>query len=97
MHHVRSYRRTVLTVGKPTPLSDQSLIAEHLTVFALATNTDLLYLGDRGVQAAAGFETGYQMRRNDVQTFHCVDLKDIWIDAKVAGEGVSLGVVLNGL
>lgn len=97
MERVRSFRRTVPTIGKPVPLVDQSMPVAHVTIFAMSTNTGRIYLGDNGVQAVAGLESGFQMFTNDSQTFHDVDLKDIWIDATVVDEGVTIGVVVRGL
>lgn len=86
-----SGRKTVTAVGKAERLSSVSLFAIHVDVFALDANTDRVHVGSQTVRADTGMESGWPLTRLESVTFKNVDLMDIWLDAAVAGEGVSWG------
>ena len=92
-----SGRRTVATIGQVLPLSDvwAGPIAS-LDVVALDTNTSLIYIGAENTVAAVGSQCGIPMRASDVMHYENVWLKDIFIDARVAGEGVTFGGTYEG-
>ena len=84
-------RKTVTAVGKAERLSSVSLFVSHVDVFALDANTDRVHVGCQNVRADTGLESGWPLTAKESVTFTTVDLMDIWLDAAVAGEGVSWG------
>lgn len=88
---VKAGRKTVTAVGKAERLSSVSLLVTHVDVFALDANTDRVHVGDQNVRADTGMESGWPLTRLESVTFKNIDLMDIWLDAAVAGEGVSWG------
>ena len=88
---VKAGRKTVTVVGKAERLSSVSLFALHVDIFALDGNTDRVHVGDMNVRADTGLESGWPLTRLESVTFTNIDLMDVWLDAAVAGEGVSWG------
>jgi hypothetical protein len=91
MMAVASGRKTVATVGEAERISTVPLQVTHVDIFALDVNTDRVHVGDKNVRAATGMESGWPLSAKESVTFTNVDLMDIWLDAAVAGEGVSWG------
>lgn len=97
-------RVVILTPGKPQPLCELPKLVKTVTIFALAANTGVIHVGGPGVRAAEGSANGYHLiggsnhvGRPDALTlpppgipYEAIDLNDWWIDATVAGEGVSI-------
>jgi hypothetical protein len=77
-------RKTVATVGEPERLSTVPLQV-------LDANTDRVHVGCENVRAGTDMESGWPLSAKESVTFTNVDLMDIWLDAAVAGEGVSWG------
>ena len=83
--------KTVPTPGTPVPLSDTDLWVHSLVVIADPSNTGIIYCGDSTVHKdtkpvgpiGAGYSLPYAVGPNKF------NLNDIYIDATVAGEGVS--------
>ena len=86
-----SGRITVEVTGVPVPLSQESQPFAWLIVRGMKNNTDVVHVGSRSVRAKAGFESGIMLRATDEQRFENGDLKDLWVDSIVAGEGVFWG------
>ena len=96
MASLKSGRQLVFTVGEPVRLSDVSMIVQDVDVTALSTNTGTIYVGDVDVGAAAGSEAGFSpLSAGDALTFENVDLREIWLDATVAENGVHWGAVIE--
>lgn len=71
----------------------QLTIDSPLAVSALSTNTDSVFVGGANVNTGNGFE----LEPGDIIIFnHINSLTSIWVDALVAGEGISW-LVLNDL
>lgn len=97
---------SVTTAGTPQRLSATSLNANSILIMAKDTNTGNVYIGHSQATAASGkgavLEIGdsYVVRgsydRNMLESF---DLKEIWVDADISGDGVVVQYVranING-
>lgn len=82
-------RTIVADIQRNVRLSAVSLIAEHVDVVALATNTDTVWIGSDRVNATSGGERGMPLLKQDVASWDNVDLSTIYIAAEVANEGVT--------
>lgn len=84
---LRSGQKVVTTVSVHVPLSDSPQIYKELNIIAGSANAGLIYVGDNEVSPS----TGFVLPRGGALTFKNVDVSTIYIDASVAGEGVSFG------
>lgn len=82
-------RKTVTSAGTPEALSSTSKAIRKLIVSALTDNTDVIYVGDKTVRAADGSESGVALYASNTIELNIADLKDVFIDVRVGGEGVS--------
>lgn len=86
-------RVIVIAPGTPRPLCDHPFVVKEVTIAALATNTRAIHVGGSGVRARDGEANGLPVlngQRPDMWTWHDVDLSQVWIDAIIAEEGVSI-------
>lgn len=61
-----------------------------IAIFALHSNTSIVFVGDSGATAALGSENGYPLEAGiGVIIERNARTMDIWIDARVSGEGVT--------
>lgn len=84
-------RRTVTEVGNPVRLVAYPKLVTHVDIFALDANADRVHVGCQNVRATTGMESGWPLSAKEAVTFTNVDLSTIWLDARVATEGVSWG------
>lgn len=85
-----SGQRTVTTAGTAVSLAAASTLANGpLMVKALDTNTGVVALGNDGANDVT-VSNGIRLAAGEVVIFDFVgDLKSIWLDSAVNGEGVS--------
>ncbi len=79
----------ITTAGFREPLSVTPLSARKLFIQALASNTTLVFVGDVSVLAAAVSPAGIGLDASESLILEDVDLSQVYIDARTAGEGVS--------
>lgn len=79
----------VTSAGTPEPLSATTIPIRKLYLKAKRKNTGYVAIGDSGVDAAEATEQGYSLESEDPIVLEFADLKDIYADVTVDGEGVS--------
>lgn len=84
-------RKTVTTPGAAVALR-ASLSCKWVCATALKTNTDQVNVGGSGVLATAGSSTGQPLAAGESVTIPVNDAAKVFVDARVAGEGVSFTV-----
>ena len=92
MARLQGGRKVVATAGTPVPLGTTSLSVLTVKVQALATNTDEVAVGGSDVDAAEGAENGIVLDADQIVEFGVAEVDeigDIYVDARVDGEGVS--------
>jgi len=89
---IQNGHKTVTTAGTREPLmTGQDARVLSVTIKALSTNTDLVYVGDSTVASTNGFE----LAANETVSFstedpnQLINLSSINLDVAVNGEGVS--------
>jgi hypothetical protein len=84
-----SGQKTVTTAGTAVAMSTGQVINGPLMVKALDTNTGTVALGNDGADDVT-VSNGIRLDAGDSVVFEFVgDLKSIWLDSAVNGEGVS--------
>ncbi len=83
-------RLTIDDAGKPQPLSSVSQTVKVLQITALRTNSQLVFLGNHNVLATSGDERGIELHPGQRVTFTDgeIDLSKLYLDARVADEGI---------
>lgn len=84
-------RKTVTTPGTAVAIR-ATLACKWVTGNALFSNTQQVNIGGSGVLAAAGSSTGRGLQPGDSFSYPVADAAELFIDARVAGEGVSFTV-----
>jgi hypothetical protein len=85
-------RKTVTTAGTPVAISSASLTCKWVQVTALKTNTGQVNVGGTGVSAVLGSSTGDPLNAGESVTYPVDNANKVFVDARVAGEGVSFTV-----
>lgn len=86
--------KTVDTAGRSVRLSDTSCPFRKCVVYARYSNTGLIRLGHSDkVYAVSTQERGIPLWPGESREFTDDDLRDIWMDAEVDGEGVTWDLV----
>jgi hypothetical protein len=92
-------RLTVPVVGVPVVLATCQDEAEYRdfsanvrwgTLTALPTNGDRIAIGDRYARAASGSLRGLILNAGEKMKLDGLDLSELWVDAAIANNGVSL-------
>lgn len=78
----------VKVVGTPVALA-ASTPCKWVTITALPSNTRQVNIGAAGVTSVSGSDTGVPMLARDSVTIPVADVALLFVDALVAGEGVS--------
>lgn len=81
--------KRITTAGFREPLSVTPFAASKLFIQALAPNTTLVFVGDVSVLAATVSPAGIGLDAGESLILENVDLSQVYIDARTAGEGVS--------
>lgn len=84
-------RKTVTTPGTAAALR-ASLACKWVCVTALPTNTQQVNVGGAGTLAASGSSTGSPLAAGQSITLPVDDVAKVFVDVRVAGEGVSFTV-----
>lgn len=84
-------RQTVTTPGTAVAIR-ASLACKWVQVTALKTNTGQVNAGGSGVVATAGSSTGDPLNAGESVTYPVDDANKVFVDARIAGEGVSFTV-----
>lgn len=89
-----SARKTVTTPGTAVALATSSTAFSWLAITAETDNTGKVAVGDANADATATTQQGALLSAGDPPLIlrardGADDLKDIWIDASVAGDGVA--------
>lgn len=84
-------RKTVTTAGTAVAIR-ASLACKWVQVTALTSNTQQVNVGAGGVLAAAGTSTGTPLAAGQSTTIPVDNASKVFVDARVAGEGVSFTV-----
>lgn len=82
-------RAVVASSGTAVPISASVNYVTAVTVTALPTNTNLVWVGGPTVKAAVGQERGMPLDASDSFYMEVADLNRIYIDAITNGEGVT--------
>lgn len=77
--------RTITTPGTELVLSDDGELRVGVTVKALATNSDVIFIGAASVDSTNGF----QLSAGEQIFVTVTNLNQIYVDVTVGGEGVS--------
>lgn len=80
--------RTVTTTGTDVRLSETSIPAAWVLITAQEDNTSKISVGVAGVDATIATGTGTPLDPGDSVQLTCNDLRDVYIDSLVSGEGV---------
>lgn len=81
-------RKTSTTPATPVQLASSTRIQE-VTITALSSNTNPIYIGDINVSAALGAERGTQLQPTGSVTLKITDLSKIYIDVITSTDGVT--------
>ena len=84
-----SSRFEILTAGQPQQLVEDSLPVKSVIITALADNTTAVMIGSPSAQedfASSGEEQGVALEPNYILTLSNVDLNELWIDGRTAGD-----------
>lgn len=86
-----SGRQVVAAAGTRVQLVNAAIVStvRSVLVQALSANTGVIVVGDSQVVAAAATRRGVALTAGQSVTVDVDDLSDVWIDATVAGEGVT--------
>lgn len=87
--NVRDGLQNVATPGSAVQLAAASTRCEEVTVMANLGNTDVVTVGDSTVVGAASGRRGIPLAAGVSVTLALSNLNKVWLDAVVAGEGVS--------
>lgn len=87
-----SDQKTVATAGTAVALSSASVRVRSVTLIAKVANTGKIYVGGSGVSSTVngGLDPGDAL---EVPAVNWLDLKDIFINSSVNGEGVDFYAV----
>lgn len=84
----RDGRKVVTTAGTAVALSTGTP-CKRVTIMAEVANTDYVVVGGSTVVAALSTRRGIALSGGMSVTLYADDLKDVYIDAVVSGEGVT--------
>lgn len=82
-------RAVVASSGTAVQLSTSPNFVTAVTVTALPTNTNLVWVGGPTVKAAVGQERGMPLDASDSFYMEVADLSRVYVDAITNGEGVT--------
>ena len=82
-------RRVVTTAGTAVQLSTTSTICQLVQITALVTNTAVVFVGGSDVLTTVGSENGTPLNPGDTWEAPMQNLTQVYLDARVSGEGVS--------
>lgn len=86
---INSNRKTVTVPGTAEKLLSSETVCRQVIITAPATNSDAVYVGGSNVSAVSGSEKGLLLNPTGSASIDIDDVSKVWIDAVVAGEGVT--------
>lgn len=86
-------RKVVTTGGTAVALNTSSVPVLHVDITAETDNTGVVVAGTSTVVAALATRRGTPLNAGDTLTLYNVDLKDVFLDAAVNGDGVTFSYV----
>lgn len=86
---IGSGRTVVSSAGTATKLTSAVTVCRKVTVTALDTNGDRMFIGGSNVKAAAGFEVGVLLNPTGSVEIDIDDVSKVWVDAGTSGNGVT--------
>ncbi len=92
---LKSGRKTVAVVNTREGLQEASEIVQSVTLIAIAGNSGVVWCGGPETSGVSGSEQGFPLDKSGayaelrMRTYTGIDLRDIWIDAPTAGDGVT--------
>lgn len=78
-------KKTIATPGDEAVLTDSGILRIGVTVKALSTNTDVVFIGDSSVTSANGF----QLAAGEQIFIPVNNLNQVYVDVVVGSEGVT--------
>ena len=84
-----STRKTVAAAGTAEPLSTTSTACRRIDICAEMNNTGVICVGDNGVVASLATRCGIPLNAGDFHSIDTFDLKDVYLDTTVNGDGVT--------
>lgn len=97
LYTVRHGRKTVTTTGTREQLTTNGTKVGAITIQALRTNTNVVYVGDSTVSSSTHFQSlapggSIQIGMDSYGLGNAmVDMSKIWLDVVTSGEGVVFG------
>lgn len=82
-------RKTITSAGTAEALVSSTTTAKRVIISALTDNTDVCYVGNSAAKATDNAEVGIPLYASNTIELYVADLKNIYIDARVSGEGVT--------
>lgn len=82
-------RKTITSAGTAEALVSSTTTAKRVIISALTDNTDVCYIGNSAAKATDNAEVGIPLYASNTIELYVADLKNIYIDARVSGEGVT--------
>jgi len=82
-------RKTVTAAGTAEALSSTSLLVDWIIIVAETDNTGVMAVGAPTVVATVLTRRGVPLNAGDVVTLSGIDLKEIYLDTTVSGDGVT--------
>ncbi len=93
MSGIADGRKVIASAGTPEQLSTASVSMRSVTIQALLTNTGNVAIGGPTVDVTPGSQRGAILAPGAATVVGSTegedDLRDVWLDAAVTGEGVS--------
>ncbi len=81
-------RKTVTPAGTAVAIASSTTV-KRVIIQAIVDNTDVIYVGDSNVVAADGSERGIGLYASNVIELRANDLANIYVNSRVAGEGIT--------
>lgn len=85
-------RKTVTTPGTQVAIVSSATPCKWVMITALLTNTQVIFIGGSGVDATIGAEAGTPLAAGDSITVPISNAQLVFVDSRVAGEGISFTV-----
>ena len=87
--------KTVASTATPEALTSTSTQVDFVEIQALSSNTTTLTIGTSAVVHGTTTQRGVKLAAGDTWTAYGVNLKDVYVDVGVNGEGVAWEAVIR--
>ncbi len=82
-------RKTVTSAGTAEAISASSDVCQELTIVAETDNTGVMAVGGSTVVASLSTRRGVPLSSGDAVTLKLSDIKNVYVDSTVSGDGVT--------